>query len=103
MEEGKVVDKNVVEPNESDIAKPIKVIDRKEETEGGADDETVRNAKKEPEEELVEMRRSQSLGYYLKHEINKKLIEGLIGNQSCNDSLLAVQLGKMDNETYDSM
>ncbi|GJW21226.1 hypothetical protein Tco_0031848 [Tanacetum coccineum] len=86
-----------------ELRKKALVIDRKEETEGGADDETVRNAKKEPEEELVEMRRSQSLGYYLKHEINKKLIEGLIGNQSCNDSLLAVQLGKMDNETYDSM
>ncbi|GKE53593.1 hypothetical protein Tco_1488749, partial [Tanacetum coccineum] len=55
MEEGKVVDKNVVEPNESDIAKPIEVIDRKEETEGGVDDETVRSAKKKPEEELVEM------------------------------------------------
>ncbi|GKD68767.1 hypothetical protein Tco_1322857, partial [Tanacetum coccineum] len=103
IEEGKVVDNNVVEPNKSDLSKPIEEIGRKEETKGGANDETVRNAKKEPKEELVEMHRSQSLGYYLKHEINKKLIEGLIGNQCCNDSLLAVQLGKMDNETYDSL
>nr|GEW89777.1 hypothetical protein [Tanacetum cinerariifolium] len=57
-EEGKVVDKNVVEPNESDVAKPIEVIDRKEETEGEDDVVTVRNVEKEPEEELVEMPRS---------------------------------------------
>ncbi|GJU90832.1 MAK10-like protein [Tanacetum coccineum] len=41
-EEGKVVDKNIVEPNESDVAKHIEVIDRKEETEGGADVETIK-------------------------------------------------------------
>ncbi|GJS38549.1 reverse transcriptase domain-containing protein [Tanacetum coccineum] len=39
------------------------------------------------------MPRSQPVGYYLKHEINKKLIEGLIGNQRYNDSLLATRLG----------
>nr|GEV41158.1 cytochrome P450 [Tanacetum cinerariifolium] len=32
-------------------------------------------------EELMEMPRSQPIRYYLKHEINKELIEGLIGNQ----------------------
>ncbi|GJW50425.1 hypothetical protein Tco_0091776 [Tanacetum coccineum] len=53
IEEGKVVDKNIVEPNESDVAKHIEVIDRKEETEGGADVETIKNAKKEPEEEII--------------------------------------------------
>ncbi|GJU82261.1 zinc finger, CCHC-type containing protein [Tanacetum coccineum] len=103
MEEGKVVDKNVVDPNESDVTKLIEVIDRKEEIEGGANDETIRNGKKEPEEELMKMPRSQPIGYYLKHEINIKLIEGLIRNQRFNDSLLAVQLGKMDNETYNSL
>ncbi|GJR78331.1 hypothetical protein Tco_0149116 [Tanacetum coccineum] len=55
MKEGKVIDKNVVEPNQSNVAKPIEVIDKKEETKGGADDETIRNAKKESKEELVEM------------------------------------------------
>ncbi|GJT58391.1 hypothetical protein Tco_1001924 [Tanacetum coccineum] len=38
MEEGKVVDKNIAEPNKSNVAKPIEVIDRKEETEGRVDD-----------------------------------------------------------------
>ncbi|GJV14758.1 retrovirus-related pol polyprotein from transposon TNT 1-94 [Tanacetum coccineum] len=65
--------------------------------------EIIRNAKKEPEEDLVKMPMSQPVGYYLKHEINKKLIEGLIGNQRFNDSLLAMQLGIMDNEIYDSL
>ncbi|GJZ77674.1 hypothetical protein Tco_0642346 [Tanacetum coccineum] len=42
--------------------KPIEVIDRKEETEGGADDETIRNVTKESEEELVEMPRLYLMG-----------------------------------------
>nr|GFA12108.1 putative retrotransposon Ty1-copia subclass protein [Tanacetum cinerariifolium] len=33
----------------------------------------------------------------------KPLVEGLIGNQRFNDSLLAVQLGKMERESYDSL
>ncbi|GJY44946.1 hypothetical protein Tco_0433159 [Tanacetum coccineum] len=37
----------------------------KEETEGGANDETVRNAKKEPEEELVEMLMISNNVYFL--------------------------------------
>ncbi|GJU65679.1 retrovirus-related pol polyprotein from transposon TNT 1-94 [Tanacetum coccineum] len=43
------------------------------------------------------------LGYYLKHEINKKIIEDLIDNHKYNDSLLATRLGKIDNETYTSL
>ncbi|GJW29097.1 zinc finger, CCHC-type containing protein [Tanacetum coccineum] len=51
-------------------------------------------------EVLVEMPRSQPIGYYLKHEINEKLIEGLVDNHKYNDSLLATHLDKMDHETY---
>nr|GEY68401.1 hypothetical protein [Tanacetum cinerariifolium] len=57
----------------------------------------------ELEEELVEMPRSQTIGYYLKHEINEKLIKGRIGNQRYNDTLLATRLGKIDHETYNSL
>ncbi|GJX22311.1 retrovirus-related pol polyprotein from transposon TNT 1-94 [Tanacetum coccineum] len=49
------------------------------------------------------MPRSQPIGYYLKHEINEKIIEGLIDYHKYNDSLLATRLGKMDNETYNSL
>ncbi|GJV94278.1 retrovirus-related pol polyprotein from transposon TNT 1-94 [Tanacetum coccineum] len=79
----------------------------KKEVEDGANDELGRNVEEEIMgdgiEELVEMPRSQPIGYYLKHEINEKLIEGLIGNQRYNDSLLATCLGKMDYETYNSL
>nr|GEZ00269.1 hypothetical protein [Tanacetum cinerariifolium] len=41
---------------------------------------------------LMEMRRSQPIGYYLKREINKKTIEGIVDNHKYNDSLLATRL-----------
>ncbi|GKG60736.1 hypothetical protein Tco_0614298, partial [Tanacetum coccineum] len=67
IENNEVVDKNLVK-----------------EVKDGANDEPVRNVEEEITrdviEELVEMPRSQPVGYYLKHEINEKLIEGLIGN-----------------------
>ncbi|GJT61273.1 hypothetical protein Tco_1004806 [Tanacetum coccineum] len=52
---------------------------------------------------LMEMPRSQPIGYYLKHEINKKMVENLIDSHKYNDSLLVTHLGKMDNETYNSL
>ncbi|GJT87801.1 retrovirus-related pol polyprotein from transposon TNT 1-94 [Tanacetum coccineum] len=54
-------------------------------------------------EALVETPRSGHIGFYLKHEINKKLIEGLVDNHKYNDLLLATRLGKMDHETYKSL
>ncbi|GKC99662.1 MAK10-like protein [Tanacetum coccineum] len=46
---------------------------------------------------------SQPIGYYLKHEINKKTVEGLVNNHKYNDALLKTRLGKMDSETYKSL
>ncbi|GJQ99927.1 hypothetical protein Tco_0522912 [Tanacetum coccineum] len=54
-------------------------------------------------ENLVEMPRSQPLKFYLKHKINKELIEGLVGNSRFNDSLLAMQSGKIECEAYHSL
>ncbi|GJX85640.1 MAK10-like protein, partial [Tanacetum coccineum] len=69
----------------------------KKEVENRTDNEAIRSMKEEitgeGTKELVEMPRSQPIGYYLKHEINKELIEGLIGNQRYNDSLLSTRLG----------
>ena len=53
--------------------------------------------------ELVETPRSQPVKFYLKHKINKELIEGLVGNPRFNDSLLAMQSGKMECEAYHSL
>ncbi|GJX38820.1 zinc finger, CCHC-type containing protein [Tanacetum coccineum] len=43
---------------------------------------------------------SQPLGYYLKHRINEKLIEGLINNHRYNDSLSGIRVGKVKGKTY---
>nr|GEV92904.1 hypothetical protein [Tanacetum cinerariifolium] len=83
IENNEVVDKNVIELGELDDIKPKEVVDMKKEVEDRASDETVRNVDEEITgdgiEELVEMPRSQPVGYYFKHEINEKLIEGLRG------------------------
>ncbi|GKD97702.1 hypothetical protein Tco_1381599 [Tanacetum coccineum] len=42
------------------------------------------------EEEAVEAPSSQPVGYYLKHRINEKLIQGLVDNHMFNDSLPGV-------------
>ncbi|GJS38373.1 hypothetical protein Tco_0563416 [Tanacetum coccineum] len=101
IEKNEVVNKNIIEPS--------KVVDKKKEVKDGTDDAPVRSINEKVsggqirEEELVEIPRSQPVGYYLKHEINKKLIEGLIGNQRSNDSFPAMQLGKIDDEAYNSL
>ncbi|GKC95975.1 hypothetical protein Tco_1161417, partial [Tanacetum coccineum] len=86
-----------------DFTKSVK----KEEVEDGTNDEPVRSMNGglmgEKVEELVEMPRSQPIGFYLKQKINKELIEGLVENERFNDSLLAVQLGKMERKAYDSL
>ncbi|GKE72665.1 hypothetical protein Tco_1534706 [Tanacetum coccineum] len=83
-ENNEVVDKNVVELSGLNAIVPKEVVDIEKDIEDGANDKLVRNIEEEMIvdgiEELVEMPRSQPVGYYLKHEINKKLIEGLIGN-----------------------
>ncbi|GKB44006.1 hypothetical protein Tco_0888948 [Tanacetum coccineum] len=107
VENNKVVDKNIVEPDKSYVVEPIEVVDMKKEVENGMNNEAIWNVKEEITgegiKELVEIPRSQPIGYYLKHEINKELIEGLIGNQRYNDSLLVTHLGKMDYKTYNSL
>ncbi|GJX28200.1 MAK10-like protein [Tanacetum coccineum] len=109
VENNEVVDKNVVEPSELDVVEPIELVDRKEGMEDGADDESDESVKEEltkwetKEEVLVEMPRSQPIRYYLKHEINKKLIKGILGNHKYIDSLLPTRSGKMDYETYNSL
>ncbi|GJZ75353.1 MAK10-like protein [Tanacetum coccineum] len=107
IENNVVVDKNVIKLSELNAIEPNEVVDIKKEVEDGTNDEPARNVEEEITgdgiEELVEMPRSQPVGYYLKHEINEKLIEGLKGNQRYNDSLLATRLGKMDYETYNPL
>ncbi|GJR68035.1 hypothetical protein Tco_0014100 [Tanacetum coccineum] len=80
-----------------------------EEMKDEMDDESARSTKEEltgwetKAEVVIDTPRSRHIGYYLKHEINEKLIEGLVDNQKYNDSLFATRLGKMDYETYNSL
>ncbi|GJV04599.1 hypothetical protein Tco_1338168 [Tanacetum coccineum] len=75
----------------------VKKTEKKNEDENGTKNEPVKRAKRE---EAVETPSSQSIGYYLKHRINEKLIEGLIDNHRFNDSLSGVQVGNMKGKTY---
>ncbi|GKB32399.1 zinc finger, CCHC-type containing protein [Tanacetum coccineum] len=107
IKNNEVVDKNIIELGELNAIESMEEVDMKKEVGDGTNDEPVRNVEEaitgDGIEELVEMFRSQPKGYYLKHEINEKLIEGLIGNQIYNNSLLATRLGKIDYETYNSL
>ncbi|GJW31891.1 hypothetical protein Tco_0051923 [Tanacetum coccineum] len=51
-------------------------------------------------EEMTKVPSSQPVEYYLKHSINKKLIEGLIDNHRFNDSLSGARVGKLKGKTY---
>ncbi|GJS28290.1 reverse transcriptase domain-containing protein [Tanacetum coccineum] len=97
IENNIVVDKNVIELSESNAIEPKEEVDIKKEVGYGTNNEPVRSLEEEITgdgiEELVEMPRSRYIGYYIKHEINENLIEGLIDNQSYNDSLLETRLG----------
>nr|GEV89706.1 hypothetical protein [Tanacetum cinerariifolium] len=99
VENNEAVDKNVVEPNELDVVETIKLVDRKEGKEDRTDDESDENMKEEltkletKAEVLVEIPRLKPIGYYLKHEINEKIIKDFKDNHKYKDSLLATCLG----------
>ncbi|GJY84860.1 zinc finger, CCHC-type containing protein [Tanacetum coccineum] len=100
-----------------DFVKPVKAIstsqrtleevDGKGEVENRINNEPARNTKEdltgEKIRELVETPRSEPIKFYLKHKINKELIEGLVGNSRFNDSLLVMQSRKMECEAYHSL
>ncbi|GJR52098.1 zinc finger, CCHC-type containing protein [Tanacetum coccineum] len=53
------------------------------------------------EEEMIEVPSSQPVECYLKHDINKKLIEGLVDNHRFNDSISRTRARKTKRKTYD--
>nr|GEY38573.1 hypothetical protein [Tanacetum cinerariifolium] len=56
--------------------------------------------KKAENKETTKSPSSQPVEYYLKHSINKKLIEGLVNNHRFNDSLSGAQARKTKGKTY---
>ncbi|GKF18889.1 hypothetical protein Tco_0063807 [Tanacetum coccineum] len=105
VENNRPVDKSVVEPSKSDEQEPPKEVHKTNEGGRRADDEPAKGARenvtKNEEEEPAGVSSSHAVGYYLKHRINEKLIEGLVENQRFNDSLSATRVGKMKRKTYD--
>ncbi|GJU53602.1 MAK10-like protein [Tanacetum coccineum] len=103
----RVVGEDMVEPNKLDLAGTLKEVDGKGEVENRTNNELAGNTKedltREKVRELVETPRSQPIKFYLKHKINKELIEGLIGNPRFNDALLVMQSQKMECEAYHSL
>ncbi|GKF08267.1 MAK10-like protein, partial [Tanacetum coccineum] len=79
--------------NGTDTEMPVKEAKKEIEAEKGTKNKPIKRAERE---ETVNASSSQPVGYYLKHGINEKLIEGLVDNHRFNDSLSGIQAGKMD-------
>nr|GFA64229.1 MAK10-like protein [Tanacetum cinerariifolium] len=86
-------------PDKSKAVVSPKKVKKENEAENATRDKLVNSAEEKPkkidEEKTGKTTNSQSVGYYLRHKINKKLVEGLVNNQKFNDSLLATRMGKM--------
>ncbi|GKC38450.1 reverse transcriptase domain-containing protein [Tanacetum coccineum] len=102
-----VVGKNIVEPNKSIVVETLEEVDRNDEVNNRTNNGPVRSTGKdltgEKVRKLVKTPRPQPVRFYLKHKINKELIEGLVENPRFNDSLLAMQSGKIECEAYHSL
>nr|GEU46700.1 zinc finger, CCHC-type [Tanacetum cinerariifolium] len=87
---------DIKKTNGSDMEMPVKKVGKDNEAENGTKNELIKRV----EREIVEAPNSQHVGYYLKHMINQKLIEGLVDNQRFTDSLSRVRVGKIKGKTY---
>ncbi|GJW64601.1 MAK10-like protein [Tanacetum coccineum] len=84
VKDNRVVGKNIVKPNKSNVAGTLEEVDREDEVGNRTNNESARNTEKDLTKE-------------------KELIEGLVGNSRFNDSLLAMQSCKMECEAYHSL
>nr|GEW04960.1 MAK10-like protein [Tanacetum cinerariifolium] len=89
-----IIVKSMVELN-NDVNKPVETSH-----------EPFRNSTKEfvgEERKMAEILEPQPVSFCLNHKINEKLIRGLSGNLRFNDSLLAIETGKMKCGDYYSL
>ncbi|GJT87108.1 hypothetical protein Tco_1068825 [Tanacetum coccineum] len=87
-ENNKVIDKNIIKLEKRSIEEPVRIAN---------------NGPLGEERKIIGPPEPQPVSRYLKHKINKELIEGLIENQRFNNSLLGMKLGKMECEDYHSL
>ncbi|GJV33641.1 hypothetical protein Tco_1394041 [Tanacetum coccineum] len=89
VENNGATDRSVAEPRKYDEQKPPKEVDKPNESGRRANEEPAKDARenvtKNKEEEPAGVSSSHAEGYYLKHRINEKLIEGLVENQRLTD------------------
>ncbi|GJS47368.1 MAK10-like protein [Tanacetum coccineum] len=83
--------------NKKNTEIPVKEAKKESKADDGTKNEPTR---KTENEEAAEVPSSQPVGYYLKHRINKKLIEGFVDNHRFNNSLSEVRVGKIKGKTY---
>ncbi|GKF79607.1 hypothetical protein Tco_0235175, partial [Tanacetum coccineum] len=73
---------SIEKPDGSNVELPLKEAKKENEAKNETKSEPIKSVKKEltqsKEKEAVEAPSSQHVGYYLKHKINEKLIEGLV-------------------------
>ncbi|GJW28733.1 MAK10-like protein [Tanacetum coccineum] len=82
---------SIKEPDESDVRMPLKEVEKENEAKNGTKNELTKSVEKKltqaEKEEVVELPTSRPVGYYLKHKINEKLIEGLVENHSLKKNI----------------
>nr|GEV99387.1 MAK10-like protein [Tanacetum cinerariifolium] len=83
--------------NETDTEMPVKEAKKETEAENGTKNKPIKRAERE---ETSEASSSQPVGYYQKHRINEKLIEGLFDDNRFNDSLSGNRVRKVKGKTY---
>nr|GEY35740.1 hypothetical protein [Tanacetum cinerariifolium] len=83
--------KDIEKPTRIKIGMPVNKAKK------GIKNKPIRKAKKE---KTTEAPSSQPIEYYLKHRINEKLIERLVGNHMFNDSLSRARVRKIKERTY---
>ncbi|GKB08813.1 MAK10-like protein [Tanacetum coccineum] len=84
---------NTKKPTVTETEIPVMEAEKSNETKN----KLIKKAKRKEVEEVLS---SRPVKYYLKHRINKKLIEGLVDNNRFNDSLSKARVGKVKGKTY---
>ncbi|GKF45181.1 MAK10-like protein, partial [Tanacetum coccineum] len=89
--------KTDVTPDNTEMPTETKIPVKEAEMNNKAESKPIKMVE---EEETTEVPSSQPVEYYLKHDINEKLIEGLVDNHRFNDSLSRARAGKTKRKTY---
>ncbi|GKB48901.1 zinc finger, CCHC-type containing protein [Tanacetum coccineum] len=88
---------DIEKPTRTEMGMPVKEAEKENEDANAIKNKPIR---KDGKEETTKAFSSQPVEYYLKHRINKKLVEGLVDNHRFNESLSGAQVGKIKGRTY---